>query len=107
MRWTWSGRRMAASAVLAAALAVTAACADVNGRLYVRIGPPSPVYETRFESPGPGYIWIGGYHRWDGRGYIWVPGRWERPPRARAVWIPGHWDRDRRGYFFVDGHWRY
>ena len=32
----------------------------------VRVKPPHPVVETRVATPGPGYVWITGYHRWDG-----------------------------------------
>jgi|SRR5579862_2292813 len=106
MTWNGFGRRLVAGAVLSAALAGAAACADVNGRLYVRLGPPAPVYEARLAAPGPGYVWIEGYQRWDGRAYVWTPGRWERPPRPRAVWVRGSWHHDGRGYYYVEGHWR-
>jgi len=99
-------RSTVAALLLGSSLALTAACTDTRGRLYVRIGPPAPVYEVRSVAPGPGYVWIEGYHRWDGNGYLWVTGRWERPPHVRAVWVPGHWDHDGRGYFWIDGRWR-
>ena len=92
--------------LVAATVASTAACTDTRGRLHVRLGPPAPVIETRVVSPGPGYVWIDGYQRWDGGRYAWVAGRWERPPRPRARWVRGRWARDRRGWYFVDGHWR-
>lgn len=89
-------------------LCLTIACVSCGGpsRLYVRVGPPAPIVETRLTAPGPGYVWIAGYQRWNGGTYVWVPGRWERPPRPRAVWVPGHWVRERRGWYFVDGRWR-
>lgn len=95
----------AAKLLLTASLGLSAAC-YTTGRVYVRVGPPAPVYEVRTVAPGAGYVWVEGYHRWDGRGYVWVPGRWAVPPRSRAVWVPGHWDRDNRGYFWVQGRWR-
>jgi hypothetical protein len=85
---------------------VSTACAYPNGRLYVRVGPPGPIVETRIVAPGPGYEWVPGFYRWDGREYGWVAGRWELPPRARARWVPGHWAQDRRGWYFIDGRWR-
>jgi hypothetical protein len=100
-------RTAVAGSLLAASLAVSSACADTSGRLYVRIGPPVPVYEVRVVAPGPEYVWIDGYHRWDGRAYVWVGGRWERPPRPRAVWERGHWDHNNRGYFWVEGRWHH
>jgi hypothetical protein len=74
--------------------------------IYVRIAPPVPRAEVRIAAPGPGYVWIGGFHRWDGAAYVWVPGRWELAPRPRAVWRPGHWRHTRRGWYWVEGHWR-
>jgi hypothetical protein len=103
--------RAAAAAVLTAALAAAstgcgAYVASSSGRVYVRLGPPAPLAETRVVSPGPGYVWVPGYYTWDGRAYGWTRGRWERPPRAHARWIRPHWAHDRRGYYLVEGHWR-
>jgi hypothetical protein len=99
-------RTAVAGSLLAASLAVGSACADTSGRLYVRIGPPPPVYEVRVVAPGPEFVWIDGYHRWNGNAYVWVAGRWERPPHPRAVWVRGHWDHSNRGYYWVEGRWR-
>jgi hypothetical protein len=107
-----SGRRTIRTTVsamlLAASLVGTAACATAapRGRVYLRVGPPAPIVETRIVSPGPGYVWIPGAYRWEGRNYVWVPGRWDRTPRARAVWVPARWVHDRRGWYVIDGHWR-
>ncbi|MGH9408590.1 MAG: YXWGXW repeat-containing protein [Vicinamibacterales bacterium] len=102
--------RAATTAILTAALAgASAGCGayvSSSGRVYVRLGPPAPLVETRVVSPGPGYVWVPGYYTWDGRAYAWSRGRWERPPRARARWVKPHWAHDRRGYYFVEGHWR-
>lgn len=76
-----------------------------NAQVYVRVGPPAPIVER----PGPpreGFVWIAGYHRWDGAHYVWVPGRWDRPPRPHAVWVPHHWVHRHGGYVLVEGHWR-
>ena len=84
-----------------------AAPASAGTRVYVRIGPPAPVVETRVVAPGPHHVWIAGYHRWDGRAYVWVPGRWELPPASYRTWVPGHWvHHGHEGYYWVDGHWR-
>jgi len=101
-------RIILSTALLAGSLMMTSACATAapRGRVYVRVGPPAPVYETRLVSPGPGFVWIPGYYRNEPRGYAWVPGRWERPPRARAQWVPARWVHDRRGWYVVEGHWR-
>jgi len=99
-------RRLMFGCVLAAGIASSAACAEPRGRLYVRVGPPAPIYEVRVTAPGPGYIWLEGYQRWDGGRYVWVPGHWERPPHRGARWETGHWSRDSRGWFYVEGRWR-
>ena len=94
------------------ATALTAATASASagprrGRVYVRVGPPPPIVETRVVAPGPGYVWIPGYHTWDGRAYVWRAGRWDRGPRARARWVSPRWVHDRRhGWYLVDGRWR-
>jgi len=95
--------------VFAAALLSTvlsAIPASASTRVYVRVGPPAPIVEVRPVAPGPRYVWVDGYHRWNGRAYARVPGRWVVPPRARAVWVPGRWVHEKRGYYWVDGHWR-
>jgi hypothetical protein len=101
-------RIILSTALLAGTITLTSACATAapRGRVYLRVGPPAPVYEARVVSPGPGFVWISGYYRSDARGYVWVPGRWDRPPRARARWVPARWVHDRRGWYVVDGHWR-
>ena len=88
--------------LLTGMLAVSAVAAEI----FVRVGPPRPVYETRGPMPGRGYVWISGYHRWDGRSHIWVPGRWELAPRPRAHWVAHRWVKRRGGWVFVEGHWR-
>ena len=94
--------------LLTIALTANAACATAapRGRVYVRVGPPAPIVERGIVAPGAGYVWMPGFYRWERGAYLWVPGRWERPPRARAVWVPARWVHDRRGWFLVEGHWR-
>src|SRR5450631_4165541 len=92
--------------LLAAILVAASACVAPRGRVYVRVGPPTPIVEARLVAPGPDYIWTPGYHAWNGAVYAWVPGRWTLPPRPRAVWVPAHWVRERRGWYFEEGHWR-
>jgi len=87
---------------LAGALAFSASAAEV----FVRVAPPAPIVERRVPTPGPGYVWIAGYHRWDGAAFAWVPGRWELPPRRHARWAQAHWVRRHGGWVFVEGRWR-
>jgi hypothetical protein len=88
--------------VFAGMLAGNAFAAEV----FVRIGPPRPIVETRGPMPGRGYVWISGYHNWDGRRHVWVPGRWELAPRPRARWVEHRWVKRRGGWVLVEGHWR-
>jgi hypothetical protein len=87
-------------------LLATSTSASADTRVYVRIGPPAPIVQVRTVSPGPRYVWVDGYHRWNGRAYVWVPGRWAVPPHARAVWVPARWVHEHRGWYIVEGHWR-
>src|SRR5205823_3188164 len=102
--------RLCRTTVFALILTVTlsglTACASPRGRLYVRVGPPAPIIETRVVAPGRGYVWLPGFYSWNGGVYVWVPGRWERPARARATWVPGRWVHEHLGWYFVEGHWR-
>jgi hypothetical protein len=88
--------------VLGAGIAASAFAADV----VIHVAPPRPIVERRVVSPGRDYVWVPGYHRWDGRGYVWVPGRWERPPHHRAKWVHHKYVRRNGGWVFVEGHWR-
>ncbi|MEP6995021.1 MAG: hypothetical protein ABI968_10910 [Acidobacteriota bacterium] len=65
-----------------------------------------PVSEVRVVAPGPNFVWIPGYHRWDGAAYVWVAGRWDRAPRAHARWVAGRWRHHRNGWFWVEGRWK-
>ena len=95
-------RRGLIGLVFASALTFSAGAAEV----IVRVAPPAAIVETRPVAPGAGYVWIGGYHRWDGAAYAWVPGRWVLPPRPRARWVAHRWVRRGGGWVFVEGHWR-
>ena len=96
-------KRLLAGAILSAGIALSTASAQV----YVRIGPPPPPpREVIVARPGPQYVWVPGYHHYDGRAYVWTPGAWLVPPPHRRAWIPGHWRNTPRGYFWVEGHWR-
>lgn len=72
----------------------------------IRIAPPRPIVERRVPAPGPGYVWVNGFHRWDGRAYAWVPGRWEQPPRRHAKWVAHRYVKRGNGWVYQEGHWR-
>jgi hypothetical protein len=56
-------------------------------------------------APGPDYVWVAGYHRWQGNRYVWVAGRYERRPHANARFEPAHWEARPRGKVWVEGRW--
>ena len=74
--------------------------------IVVRIGPPRAIVERRPVRPARDYVWIGGYHTWNGNAYVWVPGRWEAPPRPHARWVAPRWQHRRDGYVYIEGRWR-
>jgi hypothetical protein len=79
----------------------------LEGQVTVTDPPPPPV---AFEEPVPpppavGVVWIGGYHRWEGRRYLWERGHYERPPRSNARYVRGHWEPRRHGKVWVNGYW--
>jgi hypothetical protein len=88
------------------ALAGSMAADAFAQEVVVRVAPPRPLVERAVPAPGPGYVWIAGYHRWDGRAYVWVPGRWELPPHRHARWIGARWVHRHGGWVLVEGHWR-
>jgi hypothetical protein len=91
---------------LAVLLALTMVPAASFAQVAIRIGPPAPVYERPGPPPGRGFVWIGGYQRWDGARYAWVPGHYERPPHPGAHWVAHRYVHRHGGYVFVEGHWR-
>jgi len=92
-RWRSAMKKTFAIGILALTLGAAGANA---GELYVRIGipaPPPPPCERMTPRPGPGYIWVGGYYRWDGHRHNWVNGYWNAPRREERGWRE---ERDRR-----------
>jgi len=97
-------RKQIASLFLAAALSIgVAGAVDV----VVKVAPPAPVHVGPVGvAPGPGYVWVDGYHEYVGDHYLWHEGTWERPPRPHAVWVPHRWVHRNGGYVFIQGRWR-
>ena len=92
--------------ILTLLLAATLLPAAAFAQVVVRVAPPAPIVETRGPAPGPEYVWVDGYHRWDGGRYVWTRGRWDRPPHPHAHWVAHRWVHRRGGYVLVEGHWR-
>ncbi|HUD23076.1 MAG TPA: hypothetical protein VMQ60_09565 [Acidobacteriaceae bacterium] len=95
--------------ILTAACALFITVGAANAQFVVRIGPPPPRPVEVVPEPPPvhrDYVWVAGYHRWDGHGYVWVPGAYQRPPHRGAVWVPGEWREERGGHVWHAGRWR-
>jgi hypothetical protein len=97
--------------VLAFSALVPAGCSQhrgptVGADFVIRVAPPRRVNERRDRAPGRDYVWVSGYHRWQGQSYAWVAGRWERRPHPRARWEGPRYVRRQGGYIFVEGRWR-
>ncbi len=95
-------KKTALSLILAFCMLPAIAMAQV----FVRIAPPAPIVEVHNRPPHPGWVWIDGYHRWDGHRYVWVHGVWRRPPHPGAVWVAHRWEQRDRGWVMVEGHWQ-
>lgn len=95
-------KRLILSGILGVFLCAGAAHADV----LIKVRPPAIRIEHRGRRPRPHYVWVAGYHRWDGGRYVWVPGRWVVPPPGHAVWVAPRWEHRHGGYVFVAGRWR-
>jgi hypothetical protein len=95
-------RKLWMTSALGCLIALGASAAEV----IVRVAPPARIVERRVIAPGPGYVWVAGYHRWDNNAYVWVPGQWVSPPRSHAHWVEHRWAHRHGGYVFVEGHWR-
>ena len=102
IRGAWLGAGMVGMLLLAGC----AARVGPAGVEFAVRAPPRVRVEVRSVSPGPEYVWIGGYYAWRGGDYVWVPGRWDRPPQASyRRWQPGHWVQARQGWYWVEGRW--
>lgn len=92
--------------VATSAVLLSVGTAVAGAQLVVRIGPPPPPRVEVIPRARPGYAWVPGYQRWDGRRYVWVRGQYRRPPRRGGVWVPGEWRSERGGQVWHKGYWR-
>jgi hypothetical protein len=73
--------------LLTAAFAALLACSAAQAQVVVRLGPPPPRHVENVPARPighPAWVWVPGFHRWDGRSYVWVPGHYVEPPPRRA-----------------------
>lgn len=104
MEDTNSVKKYILSALLVLCMAPAAVMAQAG--VVVRTAPPAPIVETHDRPPHRGWVWIDGYHRWNGHRYVWVRGRWVRPPHPSAVWVAQRWEHRDGGWVLVEGYWR-
>ncbi len=98
---------IALTGLLAQSLSAAPILANISLNIGIDAGPPPAPREVMVASPGPGYVWLGGY--WDGQPghYQWNRGHWDRPPQGRTRWNAPHWDKDRDGHYHkTEGSWR-
>ena len=98
-------KRLMLGTLLLAGAALTA-CGGGGYYTSVRYGPPAPRYGMIGRAPGAGYVWTDGYWDYRANNWNWVGGRWQRPPRARAVWVAPIWRQDGARWRFHRGYWR-
>ena len=98
-----SVKKTALSLLLAFCLTPVAVLAQT---VVVRVAPPAPIVEVHRHPPHPGWVWIDGYHSWDGHRYVWVKGYWANPPHPGAVWVAHRWEQRNGGWVLIEGHWR-
>lgn len=69
----------------------------------IRIGPPPPPRVVRLVpvSPGPDFIWVGGYWYAEGPHWRWHEGYYTRAPYVGARWITPRYE----GGQFYQGYW--
>ena len=91
--------------VLTLLLALCLAPAVSMAQVIVRIAPPTPIVEHYGNPPHPGWVWVSGYHRWNGHRYVWVKGYWAHPPHPGAVWVAHRWEQRNGGWVMIEGHW--
>jgi hypothetical protein len=78
----------------------------VGGEVVVTEPPPAPVVETITVSPGPGFVWIGGYWGWGGGRWHWQTGHWAAPPHRGAAWVSPRYYHHGGRHVWVHGGWR-
>ena len=66
---------------------------------------PPPLRHEVVPALRPGYVWTGGYWRWNGHRHVWVAGHYV-PARAGFVYVGPHWVATGHGWRFEAGHWR-
>jgi len=67
--------------------------------------PPDPIYEEETDSPGAGYVWVGGYWGWTGTDWGWNWGQWAPAPPGGEIYIEPYYERVGGTVVYVHGYW--
>jgi hypothetical protein len=96
--------------VLVSVLAFAPA-ASAYTRVGVRVYAPFPAlrHERVLVRPGPRYVWVPGYWRWEPyrRHYVWIAGAYVIPPHPRAIWVAPRVVYRYHHPYYYGGYWRY
>jgi hypothetical protein len=105
---------------LASMLVTGIAVAAVANAVSVSTPPPATVEVGYYGYARPGYVWVNGYHRWNGSAWVWTAGyyqpervgyTWVQPTWElrgdQYIWVDGYWAAPRAGYVYVDGYYDY
>jgi hypothetical protein len=95
------------SGLLGFAMLLTGVPAAEAAVVIIHHGPrdaPPAIIEER-PAPRPGYVWVGGRHRWRHNRYVWTRGHYVRERRGYD-YAPGRWDRHDDHFDWHDGGWR-
>ena len=71
----------------------------------VDTSPPTEIVESMTVSPGPEYVWMKGYWKWEGH-WVWVSGHWHHRPHAHAEWTSGYWHERHGHWVWAEGRWQ-
>ena len=83
-------------------VAGTAFAVDIGPLEFESVRRRAPRVERALPpTPGPGYVWIGGYWFAERGKWKWHSGYWTQPPYVGARWVPARHD----GAMFYDGYW--
>lgn len=92
--------------LMASLFAFAVGIGTAQAQVVIKVRPPAVRVEHRGARPSKEHVWVGGYHKWDGKAYAWEGGKWEKPPQAHAVWVAPKYTHEKDGYRFSEGHWR-
>jgi len=82
-------------------LAAGAAFGQISIGIQIGAPPPVRVMPVVPRSPGPEYVWIGGYWYPVGHKYKWHDGYWTRPAFSGARWVAPRYE----GRMYYEGYW--